>query len=209
MAVTLPTGPTTANVDSGTLDTPKNARADIKTLIEAVNTLLGQINALGIMQIGDGLENDAQAAATKDKLRVKLDGAGITSGLARSASGLKIAPASITLAMLAQNGAASGQVPQWNGSAWTVQTISSGEVNTNSNVGAGLQLVKTKVAFDTPVRTILMARAVYLDGLLHNTTGADPGGAFDRAFTLAVQNANDITFTSYEYFVSPPPDPGS
>jgi hypothetical protein len=93
MAVTVPSSVSTANVDSAA-DDPKLARADIKTLIDAVNTLLGQINALGITQLGDGLENEGQAGGTKDKTRVKLDG----SSLARSASGLKVN--AVTTAML-------------------------------------------------------------------------------------------------------------
>lgn len=100
MAVTLPSSVPTTNVDNGTVDTPKDARANIKTCFDALNTLLGQINAIGIMQIGDGLENEAQAAATKDKLRIKLNGAGITSGFDRSATGIKIADGGVVPIML-------------------------------------------------------------------------------------------------------------
>lgn len=159
MAVTLPAAVPTTNVDSGAVDTPKNARSDIKTMFDAWNTVRTQVDALGIMQIGDGVENEAQTAGTKDKLRIKLNGAGITSGLDRSASGLKVAAAGITAAMLAQNSATAGQVMAWNGSAWAATTITSGEVNTNSNVGSGAQLVKTKVGVDTPIRSILASKS--------------------------------------------------
>lgn len=159
MAVTLPGAVPTTNVDSGTADTPKNARPDIKTMFDAWNTVRGQIDALGIMQIGDGVESEAQAAGTKDKLRIKLNGAGITSGLERSASGLRVAPAGIVASMLASMGATTNQVLQWNGTTWAPATISTGEVNTNSNVGSGAQLVKTKVGVDTPIRSILAAKS--------------------------------------------------
>lgn len=175
MPVTLPAAVPTTNVDSGAVDTPKNARADIKTMFDAWNTVRGQIDAIGIMQIGDGVESEAQAAGTKDKLRVKLDGAGITSGLARSASGLKVAPGGITAAMLSSMSATTGQVLSFNGTAWAPATITAGEVNTASNVGSGAQLVKTKNVFDFPIRTILAAKS-----------GTKPTGSYAISdFTIA------------------------
>lgn len=205
MAVTLPAAVSTTNVDSGTLDTPKNARADIKTMFDAWNTVRAQIDALGIMQVGDGVENEAQSAGTKDKLRIKLNGSGITSGLDRSASGLKIAAAGVTAAMLAQNSATSGQVMAWNGSAWAAATITSGEVNTSSNVGSGSQIAKAKVGFDLPFRTLKVAHAIYLDGALNNTTGAKPAGSSISSSSISIaQNTDDVTVTLRVDYVTPP-----
>lgn len=186
MPVTLPAAVPTTNVDSGAADTPKNARADIKTMFDAWNTVRGQIDALGIMQIGDGVENEAQGAGTKDKLRIKLNGSGITSGLDRSSSGLKVAAAGITAAMLAQNSATTGQVMAWNGTAWAATTITSGEVNTISNVGSGSQIAKTKTGVDFPIRSLIALKS-----------GTKPVGNFcitDLTFTTT-QNTNDVTHT--------------
>ena len=85
MAITLPTSVDTTDVDSAT-DDPKLARADILDLMQKFNTLLGQINALGIMQVGDGIEQVVNGAGVKDAARVKLDGTSLT----RSAAGIKV-----------------------------------------------------------------------------------------------------------------------
>lgn len=92
-----------------TSDSPVNARAELATAIDALNSLRTLIDSLGITQPGDGLEIVAAGAGTKDGAAVKLDGA----SLARSAAGLKIASAGILLSMLAQNGATNGQIIQW------------------------------------------------------------------------------------------------
>lgn len=105
MAITLPSSVTTANVDAAS-DDPKQARADILDLITKFNTILGQINALGITQVGDGLEVVAAAAGTKDGVATKLDG----TSLARSAAGLKVNAGGITLAMIGNNSAANGNI---------------------------------------------------------------------------------------------------
>lgn len=186
MAVTLPASVSTTNVDSGAVDTPKNARADIKSMFDAWNTARAQIDALGIMQIGDGLENEAQTAGTKDKLRLKLDGAGTTSGLTRSASGIKVAANAITRAMF-ERGATSGQVLTAQGAGadpiWS--TPATGEVNTSSNVGTGVQVAKTKVGVDLPFRSFLVSvtNATVSSGTLVNVSLA---GSW-------TQNANDLT----------------
>lgn len=186
MAVTLPAAVSTTNVDSGAADTPKNARADIKTMFDAWNTVRAQIDAIGIMQIGDGVENEAQAAGTKDKLRVKLDGAGTTSGLSRSASGLKIAANGVTRAMF-ERGATSGQVLTAQGAGadpiWS--TPATGEVNTSSNVGTGVQAAKSKVGVDLPFRSFLVSvtNATVSSGTLTNCSLA---GSWS-------QNTNDLT----------------
>lgn len=117
MPVTLPSAPPTTQLDAGT-DDPRQARSQIFTLSSSFSTLLGQINSIGITQPGNGIEIVASGAGTKDLLAVKLDG----SSLARSASGLKVADAGITLAMLAPNGASNGQIISFNGTAWVVSS---------------------------------------------------------------------------------------
>lgn len=188
MPVTIPAAVGTTNVDSGAADTPKNARPDIKSMFDAWNTVRAQIDALGIMQIGDGVENEAQGAGTKDKLRIKLDGAGITSGLARSSSGLKVAPAGITAAMLAQMGATAGQVLANNGTVWAPATITAGEVNTISNVGSGAQIAQTKSGVNFPLRSILAAKS-----------GTKPSGSYaisDFSINAAVTGGgNEVQIT--------------
>jgi hypothetical protein len=186
MAVTIPATVPTTNVDSGAVDTPKNARPDIKTMFDAWNTVRSQIDALGIMDIGDGVENDAQSAGTKDKLRIKLNGAGTTSGLDRSASGLKIAANGVTAAMLSTMSATAGQVLQFNGTVWGPVTLTVGEVNTTSNVGTGAQVAQTKSGVNFPFRSFIGQKS-----------GTKPAGNYcisDVTFAAA-QNANDITFT--------------
>ena len=185
MSVTVPSSVSTANVDSAG-DDPKLARPDIKTLFDAVNTLLGQINALGIMQLGDGLENDAQAGGTKDKARVKLDG----TSLARSSSGLKVN--AVTTAML-ETGTGSPSASTYygtNGSSVKgfFSLPSGGEVNTGSNLGSGgANVFSGKSGVDLQFRQIK-----------HSVTNATSGTGdilanCDLVVTVTT-NTNDITF---------------
>lgn len=99
MPVTLPSAIPTTDIDAAS-DDPKLARAVILSTVGNFNTVLGQVNSLGILQPGDGVEILAATPGLKDFLRVKLDGAGSASGLARGAGGLKIAAQGIKPSML-------------------------------------------------------------------------------------------------------------
>lgn len=117
-----------------------------------------------------------------------------------------IADAAVTMAKIAQASATTGQALIWSGSAWAPTTLaaSSGEVNTASNSGSGSGVYKTKSGVDLVFKSLVWAQAVYTDGVLVNTTGADPGGVtLQRAFTLMSAGTNEITFTSYQYYVTP------
>lgn len=157
MPVTLPGTVAVTNVDAAT-DDPKLARADIKSMFDAWNTVRGQVDGLGIMQVGDGVENEAQGAGVKDKLRVKLDGTSTVSGLARSANGLKVADQGVTPAMM-QYGGTTGQVWTSRGTATTGtwSTPATGETNDGTNVGTGVQVLKSKgTGTNIPARSLLV-----------------------------------------------------
>lgn len=95
MAVTLPSTIATTDIDAAS-DDPKLARAVLLSVTTNFNTVLGQVNSLGIMQPGDGVESVANGAGVKDALRVKLDGTSLT----RSASGIKINAQGVKCSML-------------------------------------------------------------------------------------------------------------
>ena len=86
--------------------------------------------------------------------------------------------------------------------SWGAPPASSGEANTASNVGSNAGVWKDKSGVDLRFRTIREVHAVYLDGVLNNTSGASPGGTLVRAFTTVSQQTNTVDITSFQYFTS-------
>lgn len=188
MPVTVPGTATTANLDSAA-DDPKLARADLKDLADKYNSLRAIIDALGITQVGDGLENDAQGTGVKDKTRVKLDGTSTDSGLARSASGIKIAAQGVTLAMLKRLGTA-GQVltSQGTGADMIMSTPVTGEANVGTNLGTGVQVYGTKTSTTLPFRTLLVSVTNATSGTGDILSNVDLAASFS-------QGANEVTLS--------------
>jgi len=118
----------------------------------------------------------------------------------------KIAANAVGVAKLKREGSA-GHILYSGGAganpSWGAPPASSGETNTASNVGGYAEVWKDKVGVDLRFRTLYGAHAVYLNGVLNNTTGAAPGGSVTlvRAFMTIAQDTNNVTFTSYQYFV--------
>lgn len=90
MPITLPSPIPTTDIDAAG-DDPKLARAVLLTVSTSFNTVLGQVNSLGILQPGEGVEILANGAGVKDALRVKLADA----TLLRTAAGLAVNPAAL------------------------------------------------------------------------------------------------------------------
>lgn len=115
----------------------------------------------------------------------------------------KLAANAVSVAKLKREGSA-GQMLYSGGAgadpSWGAPPASSGETNTASNVGGYAGVWKDKVGVNLRFRSLYEAHAVYLDGVLVNTTGAAPGGTLLRAFTTITQDTNNITFTNYQYF---------
>lgn len=187
MPVILPTSVSLVNVDQ-TTDDPKLARADFVDVMTKFNTLLGQINSIGIMQPGDGTELLAQASGTKDSLRVKLDG----TTLGRSANGLKLA--SVTTDLLEGGVALPGVDKYYGTNAASVKGFYSFSSSAD----------KVPLAGGTMTGTLLMSGVAKIraSGVSAVTTGFEIAGSVDLGALFARSAVRSLVNAYSPYGVS-------